>query len=61
MTPLAWLAVPVVVTVLAALLLPRWRARRDGLSPQERAAVVSAALADREPRNAPAPDVDGRG
>ena len=52
MSPLAWLAVPVVVTLVAAVVVPWWAGRgRPELTDQQRAAIVGSALAPR-PRGA---------
>ena len=51
MSPLAWLAVPVVVTVAAAIAVPWWYSRkRPGLSDEQRAGVIGDALAPRPRR-----------
>ena len=44
MSPLHWLAIPVVVTLIAAVAVPLWRRRQHKLSPADRAAKVRRAL-----------------
>jgi hypothetical protein len=44
MTPLVWLAIPVVVTLIAAVLLPRRTTGAEELTPRQRAAIVARAL-----------------
>lgn len=53
MSPLAWLAVPVVVTIAAAVVVPLWLGRgRSGLSDQQRAGIIGSALAPPQPGRA---------